>query len=89
MTSLDQKQDGAIATVIGTLSRLEERITQQGRKWASANMTVGTEQIEVLVFPENYPPRGVILTDGRRYEMSGRVDRYDGALRLMVDRVVE
>ena len=89
MTMLDTKQDGVTATVIGTLRDFEERTTQQGRKWAVGNMTVGTEQLEVLVFPENYPPRDVILTVDRRYEMSGRVDRYDGVLRLMVDRVVE
>lgn len=81
--SIRDLADGELSVITGTVHDLTERITRQGRTWASASLTCGGETVELLVFPVPYEQLRHLLAEGGVVSLACRMDGRDDTPRLM------
>jgi DNA polymerase III subunit alpha len=81
----EETPDGAVVTIAGMLSALSQRVTKQGKMWASAALEDLAGAVEVLFFPNTYDLVRDQLRDDLVIAVKGRVNRRDaGALSVAV-----
>jgi DNA polymerase III alpha subunit len=79
-------EDGTVLTVTGALSEVLNRISKQGRAWATATLTDGDRQVEAVFFPHAYDHMVDQLIEGAEITLTCRMDHDgDGVARLLVD----
>jgi DNA polymerase III subunit alpha len=79
----DDHADGAMVAIAGMISTLIRKVTKDGRSWAMTVVEDLEASVEVLFFPKTYEVIGTQLTDGAAVAVKGKLDRRDGAPRLV------
>jgi DNA polymerase III subunit alpha len=81
----EETPDGAVVTIAGMLTGLSQRVTKQGKLWASGACEDLAGSVEVLFFPNTYELVRDQLRDDLVVAVKGRVNRRDaGALSVAV-----
>jgi len=75
--------DGQPVTLTGTVSAIEQHVTEASRReWATAQFTVGSDRFVLRVFPAVWPDARPCLADGAQVTVRGRIGMHTGELRL-------
>lgn len=81
----DGMPDGTPVAVAGMLSGVSQRVTKQGKVWASATLEDLAGAVEVLFFPNTYELVRDAVHDDQVVAVKGRVNRRDaGSLSIAV-----
>ncbi len=85
---LHELEEGQPTRVGGILSKVQNRMTKQGRPMAIATIEDLDGSVELLVFPDTYARCGLQLKPDTAIFVRGKVDRREEQAKIVVDEVI-
>jgi DNA polymerase-3 subunit alpha len=83
----EDKSDGAIVTIGGSLSSVARKVTKKGDPWAMAVLEDLEGAIEVMFFPSAYQLCGIHLAEDAVLLVRGRLDKREDVPRIIAMEV--
>ena len=83
VSSLSEKEDGAVVTIGGLMASISRKMTKNGSPWASAVVEDLDGSIEVMFFPQTYLLAAPHLAEDTVVTVKGRVQKRDEELKFI------